>query len=185
MKYKLSLLVGALWLAGCAGSTPYTYYVQPTPLVAEQSTYALGKVTVHLSLGDGAIEGDRTFASEQELQQEFNQYLQHYLKQSGYLAKNVASADAVIDVDIGFKRTFNMGGHSLNKPEVTHNVVLSKDGTKLASFQNGPYLTKYAYLEDLSVDLEIASFNWDAEDEPRDVDLVSKLLVDEIVQIGE
>ncbi len=185
MKHKLSWLVGALWLTGCAGSSPYTYYVQPTPLVAEQSTFALGKVAVHLSLGDGAIKGDRTFASEQELQQEFNQYLHHYLKQSGYLAENADHADAVIDIDINFKRTFNMGGHSLNKPEVSHSVVLSKNGTKLASFKNGPYLTKYSYLEDMAVDLEIASFNWDAEDEPRDVDLVSQLLVEDILQVGD
>ncbi len=185
MKKRLSLLVGVLWLAGCAGSSYYTYYVQPTPLVAEKSTYVLGDVDVHLTLGEGAIAGDRSFASEQELQQEFAEYLEHYLKQSGYQAQDPKTADAVINVKIGFKRTFNIGGHALNKPEVSHAVVLTKNGTKLVSFSQGPYHTQYSYFDDMAVNLEIASFNWDAEDEPRDVDLISQLLIDQIVKTGQ
>ncbi len=185
MKNKLMLLLAVLWLAGCAGSQRYTYYVEPTPLVAEQSKYVLGKVDVQLTLGHGAIEGDRTFASQRELQQEFAQYLQHFLEQSGHAAKDSASADATIDVVIDYKRTFNYGGHALNKPEVEHAIVLSKNGTKLASFEQGPYTTKYSYLEDLAVNLKIASFNWDQEDEPRDVSLIAEHLIKDVTQIGQ
>ena len=37
----------------------------------------------------------------------------------------------------------------------------------------------------MAVLAEIAAFRWDAEDEPTEVDLISKTLVDEIKDIGK
>ena len=45
--------------------------------------------------------------------------------------------------------------------------------------------TKYSYFKEMAVLAEIAAFRWDAQDEPTDIDLISKTLVDEIKDIGK
>lgn len=80
--------------------------------------------------------------------------------------------------------TFNSGGKALNKPQVSHSVVISENETKLASFTSSKYTTKYAYFEDAAVNIEIAAFLWDSEDEPRDIELISKLIVEDLANIG-
>lgn len=80
--------------------------------------------------------------------------------------------------------TFNSGGEALNKPQVSHSLAISQNEAKLASFASKKYTTKYAYFEDAAVNIEIAAFLWDSEDEPRDIELISKLIVEDLANIG-
>jgi hypothetical protein len=46
------------------------------------------------------------------------------------------------------------------------------------------YTTKYAYFEEVAVSVELLAMQWDAEDEPKDVKMISELLIDDISRLG-
>ncbi|WP_115717669.1 hypothetical protein [Gallaecimonas mangrovi] len=176
------VLYGALLLAGCASSSPYTYYVYPLPFAGDQARYHLDPVAVRLKLGSGAIKGDSTFANQAELQQEFTAALKRYLKQDNLLATAADTQAADIKIDIAYKRNYSFGGHSLVKPDVSHQVLIEKAGKKLADIHRSHYTTKYGAFKDAAVDFEIAAFSWDEKDEPKDVDLIAKNIVGQIAK---
>ncbi|TBW44117.1 hypothetical protein EZI54_23850 [Marinobacter halodurans] len=78
MKSKTILFSMLLVLSGCA-SSPYTYYVKPTPIEKGVTKYKLESVHVNLREGHGAIDGDTTFSSQEELTQEFTGALEKAL----------------------------------------------------------------------------------------------------------
>lgn len=61
MKGIYIILIAAL-LTGCGSTSPYTYYVKPTPLKENKTNYYLGDIDVNLKLGHGAIIGDKSFS---------------------------------------------------------------------------------------------------------------------------
>ncbi len=174
----------ALIMSGCA-SSPYTYDVEPTPLKKGETKYSLGKVDVNLTLGHGALADDTSFATQDKLTEQFTAALQKHLAEKGISAVTAENADALANITIDYNRTFNHGGKSLNKPVVSHKVVVRQDEQNLASFSQGKYTTEYSYLRDAAVNLEIASFQWDAEDEPEDVDLIAQMIIDELAELGK
>ncbi|MAM86979.1 MAG: hypothetical protein CME36_06700 [unclassified Hahellaceae] len=181
MKTSLAILP-VLFLAACA-SSPYKYYVEPTPLEANKTKYELRNLEVNLRLGDGAKPGDESFATQAQLRDEFEKSLRNHMKSKNILATD-NSDNIHVDVSIDYLRRFNIGGGSLNKPELAHTVTISRDGEKLASFSQSGYTTKYGYLDDAAVNFEIAAFSWDAEDEPKDVELVSEIIVKDLAKVG-
>ncbi|EGU32985.1 hypothetical protein VIBRN418_10898 [Vibrio sp. N418] len=181
MKYFSTIL--ALLLLSACSSSPYTYYVEPTPLKAEQTKYRLADVSVDLQLGHGALEGDESFANSEKLAQQFRSYLEQYMSENNILAgKNDHSPE--VDIEIDYLRTFNYGGESLNKPEVAHSIVIYQDDNKLASFATGKYTTKYGYFDEIAVNIEISAFSWDSEDEPRDIELIAELIAKDLANVG-
>ncbi|WP_017033387.1 hypothetical protein [Vibrio genomosp. F10] len=145
---KVITIALAMLLSACA-SSPYQYYVEPTPIKKQQTTYNVKKVDVNLTLGHGAIPGDNTFSDEAELEKQFKQYLEASLSEKGLLAR-AGQEGLDVSVTVDYKRKFNAGGKALNKPEVSHQVVIHNNKEDLASFSSANYTTKYAYLEDLA-----------------------------------
>jgi hypothetical protein len=181
---KIYTLFIALLLTGCGSTSPFTYHVKPTPLKGNETNYVLGKVNVNLSLGHGAIPGDKSFATSSQLKKQFTSFLQKHLKDKGVLASSKSGAGAVVNVTVDYTRTFNHGGKSLNKPRVSHSIEIIRDESKLASLRQNNYTTKYGYLKDAAVNLEIATFNRDAEDEPEDIELIAELIAEDIANAG-
>ncbi|MCK6264251.1 hypothetical protein KP803_13300 [Vibrio sp. ZSDE26] len=179
---KILIPVLAVLLSACA-SSPYTYHVEPTPLKKKETTYNIAEVNVNLTLGHGANASNERFATQEEVQQQFKKYLVRNLDEEGVLAKNSDEAVDVI-VNIDYVRTFNHGGESLNKPEVSHSVTISSDSTKLASFAQPKYTTKYGTFEEIAVNLEITASSWDEEDEPKDIEWISKFIAKDIANVG-
>jgi len=186
MKTKIMAIFIALGMAGCA-SSPYTYHVEPTPLVAGQSKYSLGDVDVNLSItGWPRPKDESLFATEQELNQEFLSSLKKHLENKGIKAVSSDQADAKINISIDFSRGYHpIADNALIKPKIRHSITIVKDGQKLVTTSNGPYETKYAYFKDIAVNHEITFGTWDYEDEPRDIDLISELIVEDISNIGK
>ena len=86
---------------------------------------------------------------------------------------------------MNYTRTYNYGGNALNKPEFFYTVkVLNNHNELLATFTVPRSTTKYDTFKDMAVNMEIAAFKWDAEDEPQDIELISKTLVKELSQLG-
>ncbi|GAB6261031.1 hypothetical protein L4174_022380 [Photobacterium sp. CCB-ST2H9] len=183
--FKKSLAVGIVAiLAGCS-SSPYQYYEESTSIEKGITKYQLNDVNLKLTLGHGAIPGDTTFASESKLKEEFYAALLEEMNKQGVLSNNNDKDAIQASISIQYQRNFNYGGKALNKPAVSHEVVVQRNGKRLASFQESGYTTKYAYFEDAAVSLEIASFQWGAEDEPRDIQMISKLIIEELSELGK
>lgn len=184
MLKKLACLSFFLLLVSCS-SSPYTYHNKSIPIQKGITKYALKEVTVNLALGHGAIENDTTFASQQELKQQFTDALEKYLKEKNIFDASGNTNSIGVAINVDYLRKFNYGGKALNKPEVSHSVIVSKGDMKLASFRRSTYTTKYGYLKDAAVNLEIAAFKWGADDELKDVDLISKLIIDDLSGLGQ
>ena len=180
----LYLILLTVLLTGCGASSPYTYYVKPTPVKENKTNYILGEIDVNLKLGHGAIIGDNSFASNTELQKQFIRFLKKHMKEKGILSNSTTSTGAIVDITLEYTRTFNYGGKSLNKPRVSHRIVINRNKQKLASIAQLNYTTKYAYFKDAAVNLEISTFNRDAEDEPEDIELIAKLIAEDIANAG-
>lgn len=184
MKTKLMAIFIVLGMLGCAAS-PYTYHVEPTPLVAGQSKYLLGDINVNLVEGHGAPTGDTPYASEEVLIKGFTEALTKHMKELGILANSENTADGIANIDIDFTRTFHVMGNALAKPRISHSIIIIGATQPLASVKKGPYQTKYSSFKDIAVNLEISTGNWNEEDEPRDVDLISKLISKDISKMGK
>ena len=179
----LVMLVMLVIFTGC--SSKYTYHIEPTPLRKGETLYRLGNVNVNLSLGYGGIENDSRFANAQELTDSFKEDINMYLEKENLLATDDTHADAIVDLNIFYTRRFNYGGNCLNKPLISYKASIRNKEGVLASYMIDEFTTKYAYFDDLAVNLEIATYNWDAEDEPRDIDVVSKIIVQDIAGLGK
>ena len=174
----------ALTFAGCA-SSPYVYHVEPTQLQSNQTQYKISSVVVNLELGHGAIPGDESFATQDQLKKQFEASLIAQMKEKGIYAEKWGNEGFSVDLNINYERNFNYGGKALNKPHVSHSaIVLDEKQQKLASFAQSNYTTNYGTFGDVAVNIEIASFSWDAEDELKDIELISKKIVEELADLG-
>lgn len=174
----------SILLTACA-SSPYKYHVEPTPLEKGKSTYYLGNVSVDLTIGNGGKENDERFASQQDLEQSFLTFLMEKMNEEGVLAQTPADADAILSVEIDYTRTFNHGGNALNKPRVSYTVSAFKDMELLASYSVDEFTTSYGGIKNALVNAQIAAFAWGAEDEPKDIELISELISEEISELGK
>lgn len=178
MRFKLfGLLFFVALLTGCSSSQ-----IQKIPESAEIVKFYFSDLKVNLTLGEGAIPNDSTFATQQEVENQFKEDVIKYLKANDIYSDSIEVGVAELDVSIDYERRFNWGGKALNKPEVSHLVNVKLKDELLLSFGHNDYTTKYSYLKDAAVNFEIASFNWGAEDEPKDIDLVSKLIVEDLMK---
>ncbi|BEU03523.1 hypothetical protein OAG1_23230 [Agarivorans sp. OAG1] len=184
MLNKIILIAVALMLSAC-GSSPYKYYVEPTPIVKGNTRYHVGEVKVKLNLGHGAPEEGTSFVSEEELNLQFIEAINKHLAENNLIANSDSKDSFKLNIDIDYTRTFNYGGRSLNKPQVSHMVQIVGEQGQLASFSQSKYTTNYGGFKDAAVNLEITAGNWDAEDEPKDIDLVSAIIVEDLAGLGE
>ena len=163
---KITLVIFVLALGGCA-SNSYVYHIEPTQLKSNKTKYHINSVAVSLEQGHGAIPGDKSFATQTQLKKQFENSLIVHMKEKEIYTSTIDNQGVSVDVIINYKRTFNYGGKSLNKPSVSHSVMVSDNKKqKLASFSQGVYTTNFGSFKDVAVNLEISAFSWDAEDEP-------------------
>lgn len=73
----------------------------------------------------------------------------------------------------------------MNKPAFSYEVNINKGEILLASYAVKNQTTKYGGFTDAAVNLQISAFKWDAEDEPRDINLIAKTITEEIAEIGD
>ena len=66
-------------------------------------------------------------------------------------------------------------------------AFIASSGNSVARLNNFLPLstTKYSYAKDIAVNLEIAAFQWDAEDEPIDIDMIAFVIVRELSEVGK
>lgn len=183
------LIMLAFLFEGCGGKSQSIYIVNPTPLKKEASKYYVKDLKVNLTEQGflpenilGVNKENKSFLDEQHLREEFAQFLNDRLREKGILGDQ---NDFGLSVVIDYHRVFHIGGNALMKPIVSHRYkIYDKDSTLLAQDGLNRYTTKYAYFEEVAVSVELLAMQWDAEDEPRDVEMVSRLLIDDISRVG-
>ncbi|HNG60633.1 MAG TPA: hypothetical protein PKZ52_12480, partial [Cellvibrionaceae bacterium] len=80
---------------------------------------------------------------------------------------------------------YNIGGKALNKPVISYTTKVYKDGVLVRARESGTFTTKFAGLKDTAVNLEIAAFKWDKEDEPKDLEVLASVIVSDLKKIGD
>ncbi|HEY9204256.1 hypothetical protein [Dokdonella sp.] len=180
---KKIIFIGLVALISFSGCSRVTYTVEPTPLKKESSKYYLKDLQLTLNHGVFRNSENNTFCEEKCLQEEFKNYIQEYLREKQIY--DVGGYGLVVKMD--YTRHYHLGGNSLNKPAFFYSVeVYAKDNkTLLAHYKIPNSTTKYAYLEELLVDTKVLLFQWDAEDEPKDIALISEVIVREISKLGD
>jgi len=170
-----------LMISGC-GSV-YTYSVKPTPIKQGESKYTIRDMNLKLSHGDGRNLENTTFKTEDELKESFSSFIKVALEENSILGDNKSYQ---LDISVNYTRTYKYGGNALNKPRVSYEVkVYDSNNDLLAKHSTGEFTTRYASLMDTYVNAQIIAFTWDAEDEPKDVQLISNLLVKDLVELGD
>ena len=177
-----SLLVVLMTMISGCGSA-YTYNLKHTPIKQGESKYVVRNLELKLSHSDGRNTENKTFKTEVELQESFKSFIKEALVENSILGD---SKGYQLDISINYTRVYNYGGNALNKPKVSYFVKVYDTNNKLlANHGTGEFTTKYASFKDAYVNAQIATFTWDAEDEPKDIHLISNLLVEELSELGD
>lgn len=175
--------ISSVVFIGC--SSRYVYHEKPTPIKKGITKYYLKNPVVRLTLGHGAIEGDKTFANQDALVVQFKKSLTQYLEEKKLLSSDETKSDAVIEITIDFNRTFNYGGKALNKPKFSYQVNIKKNEKLLVSYSVPEQVPTRGKILDIAYNTKIAAFQRGAEDELKDVSLISETISNEIAEIGE
>lgn len=183
MRPFITMSLAVLVLAGCA-SSPYQYMLEPTPINKGVTKYEIQSLNVNLS-EEGANKDNTTFVRQSKLKQQFLNALRKYMLENNLLAKRKDTDRAKLDIQIDYLRRYSLGGNSLSKPEISHQVKVLQEEVPVARFSGYKYTTKYDYLEDIAVNAQVAAFSWKAKDELKDVDLISKMLVKDLQNLGK
>lgn len=178
---KIILIVALVFAFTGCGSSKYNYTVEPTPLKKNESKYKLSKVNLKFS-NDG-ISNSNNFPSESEVKSLFENDIKKYLKEN-----NIYSDKGyLLNIDLNYDRKFiNTEGTSLNRPHFSYKVnITDKDGTNVANYRIAKSTTKYGYFGEIKVNLQIGTYQRKADGEKEDIDLITKTLVKEIMDIGK
>ncbi len=183
MRFVIVVMFALFAFVGCA-SSPYQYMLEPTPIHKGITKYEIQNLTLNLQ-EQGANTENTSFASQKKLKQQFLNALRKYMLENKLLAKRKDSDRAKLDIKIDYLRRYSLGGNSLSKPEISHQVEVIQDKQAVARFSASKYTTRYEYLDETAANIKIAAFSWKAKDELKDVDLISKMLIKDLQNLGQ
>lgn len=180
-KISLSILFIAVVIS-MSGCSKYNYYVEPTPIVQGKSKYIVQNVSLNLTNNGNKNNENKTFKNEKELQKSFKKFIINELEKKSMLG----SEDSYkVDIRINYKRIYTYGGNALAKPEFDYTVkVYNMSNDLLADFTIPKSTTNFGMLKEAAITIEMALMQWDAEDEPQDIEVVSKVLVRDLSELG-
>lgn len=187
MRASLLIMLSLTVLGGCSSSSAFRYHTEPTPLEPGVSQYRLQSVEINLDDGPEGAPLSR-YASESELQALFRKQLREQLAMQQVLAREDEEGESIYDlaVTIDYNRRFKwLIGWSLMKPAANHELLVSRDGKKLASHRLGGYTTDHGLVGNTLRQVRILFFLTGPEDERRDVRALSEALADRVAEFGK
>lgn len=184
--YKLDLLkismLSILCLVFAACSTNPKQSIPPIGFKAGTAKFNLLSTELQLNHGHGAPDDITIFASQDEMQKTFDGYVRAKMNESQLMAPQ---SNFTIEILANYHRVYNIGGKALNKPRISYTTKIYKDGTLVRTRESGTFTTKFAGLKDAAVNLEIAAFKWDREDEPKDLEVLASVIISDLKNIGD
>jgi len=188
MKKYITTITVALALAGCAGSTLNT---GATQALKESKGYKVGEVKVTL-----AKSGFLDMSREQSLYPDTTK-MAAYFKQDieKYLKQNAASCEGgesclTLDVDVNYMRKFNLNSVTVSAPVVDRTISIHK-GNQVLYTESKKGLKPHSggmfgsALNEMAVFTKAGNEQPNLEDERKDIDLISKLTVKEVLSLGK
>lgn len=170
------------FFVGC--SSIYNYKVEPTPIKKGEAKFVIEEFNLTLTHGHGRNINNTTFKNEDELKDSFVKFINQKLKDKNLLGSVENSYK--VKVNMNYERRYNYGGNALNKPYFDYSVdIFDQNNRLLVTYGLGKATTKYSYFEEISINTQIGFFKWKAEDEPRDINLISDLITKELLEVGK
>ena len=134
-------------------------------------------------------EEEKHYPNATELAVYFKEDLEKYLKQAGKYCKNGPSCLA-LDVEFNYLRNFNMGSVSVSAPTIDRTItirkgdaiVYTKTEKELKPFKDGIFGKT---LNELAVFTKAGEEKANLEDERGHIDVISKVTVRDVVQLGQ
>jgi len=168
--------------SGCASM--YNYSVSPTPIEKNKSKYVLRNFVLKL---ENSIykqnDKNETFKSQSELEESFRLFIEKELSTKMMLDNKNGF---LVDIEMLFKRIFFVGGNALSKAQFSYIVkAYNKNDELLADFEVSNSTVNYGYLKDKLVTMQMAAFSWNAKNEPQEIELISRTLVEELAKMGK
>lgn len=185
MKYLLALV--AIFCAALANAS-YQYTDGTTVLKKGASRYHIGQVTVALENNRKPWTTKATVAlypDQAAVQEMIMGDLRKQLEGRGLYAGAPADADASIDVQVNYRRSFALG-KGVAYPLVSF-VLSAKngDGQELVSYQSAEGLLQAGGRKSMAEDQKIMFGKYDQEEEREDIAAVANLIYEAIANMGQ
>ena len=177
-----------LGMTGCAGTSPNT---EAKKTLQTAKGYTIGHVNVTLAkdvIYDFSEE-QKHYPNEEKLSTFFKQDIEKYLKQYGKSCQNT-QACLTLDVDINYKRNFNINSVSVSAPIIDRTITIHKGNTIVYSNTQKRLRPSKGGIFGKALN-EVAMFTKAGEDKPNlqdereHIDIISKVTVENIVQLAQ
>jgi len=175
-------------MTGCAGTSPNT---QEKQTLQTAKGYKVGDV--HVTLVEHVFydfsEEEKHYPNAKELSAYFKQDIEKYLKKQGKYCQNTEGC-LTLDVDLNYKRNFNMASVSVSAPLVDRTITIHKGNTlvytktqkRLKPNKGG---TLGNAINELAVFTKAGEDKANLEDEREYIDIFSMVTVKDIVQLAQ
>jgi hypothetical protein len=184
---NILLSIMAIFILTACGSSKYNYAVNPTPLKEGNSKYYLSKLNFKL---DDSDKGENSkFINESELKKSFEMSINKHLEKNNIKG---TEDDFSIELDMTFWRNYYYLGNSKNRDSIKlpyfeySYKVFDKNKKLLATYSIPQSVIEYGFFEGADVIMfKLLAGQRDQDDEPEDVNHISKYLVKNILEMGK
>lgn len=183
---KFVALLAVMFLTACA-SSPYQYSQNPTSLKKGVSKYQLASVDVTLEnnrklwTSDAVVAG---YPNQDAVRSMVAEELQRLLAAKGISAATVDEANAVIDVQLNYRRSFVVGS-GVTQPVISFSLSgKDRQGEELVSYYAGEGALRGGGRKSIVNDQKIMFGKYDHEEEREDIAAVAYLIYEAIANMG-
>lgn len=161
-------------LVGCAGQVDT---VDEERLI---QTFYIKKITVNLAETTEGKVGRKEYPSKNMLAKDFAYSIHKHLMTEGIYASTPGGNVGELVIAIDYLRRCKVGGRALNRPLISHQVIIFQGTQEVTQLIKKDYTPQYDYFKSVYVNVERAIHQWDKEDEHVDVDNISEDLVESL-----
>lgn len=183
---KFVALLAVMFLTACA-SSPYQYSQNPTSLKKGASKYQVASVDLTLENNRKLWTSDAVVASypdQEAVKSMVAEELQRLLKAKGISVATADEANAVIDVQLNYRRSF-VAGSGVTYPVLSFSLAgKDRQGEQLVSYYAGEGMLKGGGRKSIINDQKIMFGKYDHEEEREDIASVAYLIFEAIANIG-
>ena len=188
MKTQHNKLLGiTLMLLALGGCASHSVSPEATQTLKQTQGYNVGKIDVKLvnkSFLDFTQE-NKLYPNTQQLASYFKHDIEKYLKQNGKACQNKQNC-LTIDMNIAYARNFNFKSVTVSAPTIDRTIHIRKGDTVIYTDSKSDLKPHSGGLlgnamNELSVLTKAGKNTPNLQDERKDIDVISKMTVQEIV----
>lgn len=183
---KFAVLLAAIFLTACTTS-PYQYRENPTSLKKGVSKYHVKSVELTLENSKKLWTSNdvvASYPSQDTVKLMVAEEMRRLLKSKGIYAEAQNEANATIDVNLNYRRSFVVGS-GVTYPTVSFSLTgRDGQGEEVVSYYSGEGLLKGGGRKSIVNDHKILLGKYDQEEEREDIAAVASLIYEAIANMG-